>query len=119
MCELCVIMLDYSIFNAMLLRLLIYFLPHCVGVLIFALPVFVFGTYSTTSTSNTRPDLCSALSLQQLLDLQAQANNGTGFTPPVCDMNDSDRYSLIFFFIGNILIGRFHTSLYYWTIFLR
>ena len=70
----------------------------------------MFGAYSVSTTGSTRTDVCNALSLQQVISPQGPANNITDATQ--CNMDTSDGYSLVFFFIGNILIGLGATPLF-------
>lgn len=55
----------------------------------FALPEFVFGNYAISGEGSERLESCA---------------DGIDFSPD-CDISDRNRYSLVFFYIGNILIG--------------
>ena len=71
----------------------------------------MFGSYSASSGSSIAPDLGSALSPAQILSQIAAAKNGS-IPIPVCNEQISDGYSLVFFFIGNILLVFGSTPLY-------
>ena len=62
------------------------------------MPEFVFGTYSVNNAAANRLEVC------------VTHMNSTGTDS--CNVDNSDRYSLIFFFVGNILIGLGATPLF-------
>lgn len=69
----------------------------CLGALIYSLPQFVFDNYSTSSTALITDEVCQ--------EMQTNSSNFTNFQSGQCDGDFTNRYSLVFFIIGNMLIG--------------